>query len=79
MTDFEKIKALKLTCPFCGKEMKNRRAWGVDEMLEDGEWHKDFFQYGTFSCECGVEGNLFTDAFSHSYNVCFEKTQTIEK
>lgn len=78
MTDLEKIKALKLTCPVCGKEMKNTRVTGMLEKLDDGEWFDDFYQYGYFSCECGVRAELYTDAFRNTYSVDFIKSQTIE-
>ena len=79
MTNLEKIKALKLTCPFCGKEMKNVRVNGISERLDDREWCDDYYQFGTFSCECGIKAELYTTAYCNTYTVDFIKTQTIEK
>ena len=79
MTGLEKIKALKLTCPVCGKEMKNVRVNGISERLDDREWCDDYYQYGTFSCECGIKAELYTTAYGSTYTVDFIKTQTIEK
>lgn len=78
MKDLDKIKELKLTCPFCGKEMKNTRVTGILEKLSDGEWCDNYYQYGYFSCECGVKAELYTTAYCNTYTVDFIKRQTIE-
>lgn len=79
MKDLEKIKELKLTCPSCGKEMKNIRVNGISERLDDREWCDDYYQFGTFSCECGIRAEVYTTTYSNTYCVDFIKSQTIDK